>query len=908
MSASNTILQTKLHRPPVTYDVLVRSRIVDLLEQNIDKPLSLIAAPAGYGKSMAASIWLEQTQTKYTWISIDEEQNDLRTFLLYLNAAIKKLYPSSMNEIEAILMAPELPPIKIISYAVINDLDRIKESFILVLDDYHLIHDTKVHQLINEIIQYPPECIHISLLTRIDPPLKLTPLLAKGRMIELRMTDLCFTEQEITDLYQQLLREELNHNIAKAFHDKTEGWIVGLRMALLNVEKSDDVERIIAHLNDIQYPIDQYLIEEVMLKQPENIRKLLLDTSLLDRFCADLIEIIEYDKDDNALTGEAFMKWLVSSNLFIISLDDEREWNRYHHLIQRLLRFQLKKHRSKNEISTLNHRFSRWFEEHGFIQESIKHMIAAKHLDEACSIIERHRMDRLDDDRWYEVQKWLEVVPVEKKLRSPGLLLSEGWSAYENFQLDKLSGLLDRVKVLFGEQEKDKALLGEYYLIYGLVTYWNGNGEAAIENLQKALELLPNKRKLAMGMLHLHIALARGTIGKAELAIKDLRRLLEKEPGSAIYNTRLMSGLFYVYQFKGELSESRIEAQRVQYASKANNLMYTEAMGVCMEGCSCFNSFKLKDALRLFTIALDQRYILHRGVALDAIAGLAITHQLLHQSSEADRVLEILEDFERENNFGGNLLITNSCRTRLAILRGDIIQLPDWENVEIPEPSYAGFFIWLEIPMITQIKALIAQGTSESMKKAEDLIERVLKVSNKYHLIIQTIDILILKSCFLRKQGMKEDAKQVLIDVIELAEKGDCIRPFIEAGAEIFDLISDLRKTDGHQLFIDRLLIKIEHYLKNNSQYVSKELNVITPSKEKLNPIDSISVRERDVIKLLRKGFRNKEIAGQLFVSEGTVKKHIYNVFQKLGVNSRIELLNFLRNVGFYENEDENED
>jgi DNA-binding NarL/FixJ family response regulator len=155
---------------------------------------------------------------------------------------------------------------------------------------------------------------------------------------------------------------------------------------------------------------------------------------------------------------------------------------------------------------------------------------------------------------------------------------------------------------------------------------------------------------------------------------------------------------------------------------------------------------------------------------------------------------------------------------------------------------------------------------------------------------------------------MKEDAKQVLIDVIELAEKGDCIRPFIEAGAEIFDLISDLRKTDGHQLFIDRLLIKIEHYLKNNSQYVSKELNVITPSKEKLNPIDSISVRERDVIKLLRKGFRNKEIAGQLFVSEGTVKKHIYNVFQKLGVNSRIELLNFLRNVGFYENEDENED
>ena len=271
-----SILQTKLHRPLVTEDIIHRSRIVEVLHKNVHKPFSLISAPAGYGKSMAVSQWLEQTPQLYTWLSLDEEHNDLRVFLLYLQAAIEKLFPGALVQTGPLLQANELPQLKTLSYAVINDLDRIEQDFIVVLDDYHRIKDKDIHHILDDLIHYPPEHMHLSMITRIDPPLRIDSLLAHERMTDLRMSDLSFTSKEISDLFLNLNHWSLGEETAEAIAEKTEGWIVSLRMAFYGIENQEEASNILSGMKGEGYALSLYLINEVISKQPEEVRGLLL--------------------------------------------------------------------------------------------------------------------------------------------------------------------------------------------------------------------------------------------------------------------------------------------------------------------------------------------------------------------------------------------------------------------------------------------------------------------------------------------------------------------------------------------------------------------------------------------------------------------------------------------------------
>ena len=396
-----SILQTKLHRPLVTEDIIQRARIVELLQKNVHKPFSLISAPAGYGKSMAVSQWLEHTPQLYTWLSLDEEHNDLRVFLLYLQAAIEKLFPGALEQTGPLLQANELPMLKTLSYAVINDLDGIEQDFIVVLDDYHRIRDKNIHQILDELIRYPPEHMHLSMITRTDPPLRIESLLANGRMTELRMSDLSFTSKEISDLFLNLNHWSLGEETAEAIADKTEGWIVSLRMAFYGIENQEDASHIISGLKGEGYALSLYLINEVISKQPEEVRDLLLKASILDRFCPRLIDAIGINEEGevNAGSGINFVKWLIKSNLFIIPLDDHQIWFRYHHLIRDLLLASLKKQATEQEVSHLHVLASQWFEQQGFIEESIQHMLDAGNPEAACDIIKRNRWTELNADK-----------------------------------------------------------------------------------------------------------------------------------------------------------------------------------------------------------------------------------------------------------------------------------------------------------------------------------------------------------------------------------------------------------------------------------------------------------------------------------------------------------------------------
>lgn len=895
---NSTVLQTKLHRPPVTDDVLIRSRIIQTFESKKELPFSLISAPAGFGKSMAVSQWLDQTDNLYAWVSLDDDHNDLRTFLNYLKSAIEKIFPNVLEELSSYLSGGILPPIKILSYAVINDLDTIQQNFILAFDDYHKITNQQIHEFVSMLLTYPPEHMHFCMITRIDPPLNLNKLMANNRMHEVRMSDLSFTNDEISELFLKLNKNDLNPEMAQAFFNRTEGWIVSLRMAFLNVQKSEDVAKVLNALKGDSYSLSFYLLEEVLKKQPKEIQNKLLKTAVLNRFNGDLIDaIIDTDSaEENKLTGHQFIEWLIKGNLFIIPLDDERKWFRFHHLIQELLKNWLKKDLGEDQIKEIHENAGSWFAEHQFIEEAIAHKLKASNPKGACEIIEKNRMTELENDNWVTVQKWLQLVPESHRANSPNILLAEAWVAYQNFQLEKMDVILKQVFSILDTEAKNEEALGEAHLLSGMLIVLVGNGVLALDHLDKADHFLPTNYKLITGTLYLHQALGRSMIGQKEEALVKLKQQIAVNHKSPIYVTRLLGGLFYVNQFAAHLPCAIEGAKRAQNASRKYDMVYTNAMSACLEGTALFSAFKLEEALKIFEQVVEYRFSLHVGTALDAIAAKTITHQLLQQPAEADKSLKLLEDFEKVNSTSGNLVITSSCSARLSLMRGEISSAVAWEKSVQEKPCFANTFVWVEVPMLTQIRVLLVKNKEDSLVKASSLLDEFLKVTQSHHLYNQVIEAKVLKTVMFQKQNKTEEALKVLEDAVLLAKPGQYIRPFIEIGIEMKALLKKLPKNELIQGFINELLECYPSQNNSNQAVINKfQLN----SKGDFKSL--ITIRETEIIQMLAKGLRNKEIADTIFVAEGTVKKHIYNICQKWNVNSRIHLLKIARELGLIE-------
>ena len=357
-------LRTKLHRPPVAEDHLHRRHLLERLNKRIHRPLTLVSAPAGYGKSTLLSCWLEGSEIPAAWLSLDDTDNDLHLFLSYLLAAVQTVSPAAGKKIQAMLNAPELPPHSILNNILINELDQIEQAFIICLDDYHVIQNTAIHDLFIEILKHPPQAMHLVLASRMDPPLPLASLRARGEMTEIRVQDLRFSLTEVAEFLNKMMGRKLGESIVALMNRKTEGWVTGLRLAALSLRHREDLNEVLTDLpNDHRYVLD-YMAAEVLSQQPPAIQECLLKTSILNRISAPLCQTIcatAKETGTDKVTGYTFLDWLIQANLFLIPLDDERRWFRYHHLFQELLVRHLKRRFSPDEIVTFHREAGKWF-------------------------------------------------------------------------------------------------------------------------------------------------------------------------------------------------------------------------------------------------------------------------------------------------------------------------------------------------------------------------------------------------------------------------------------------------------------------------------------------------------------------------------------------------------------------
>ena len=902
------ILRTKLHRPSLSEDLILRTEIIQQLENNRSKPLTLVSAGAGYGKSISVSQWLENIECLHGWLSLDEEQNDLRIFLNYLVAAAENVAPGMLKEIRSFLQAAELPPLSLISQTLINELDAIDQEFILVLDDYHRIEQEQIHDLLNELLRFPPENMQLVLVTRRDPPLNLTNLRAHGRINEIRINQLRFNKEEIHTLFQKLYGMSLDTEITEMLFKKTEGWIAGMRLAALLVSEPEDIERLLASMKGDSRMISDFLVEEVLLKQPPHIQIYLLNTSILDRFCAELVEEINtvgVPDQEKKISGSDFINWLLKSNLFIVPLDDEEKWYRYHHLFQNLLKNQLNRHRNSDEIAELHSRASEWFERQGFIDDGIRQALAAGKSVKAAEIIERHRKTEMNQDRWYVITRWLDMLPEEIAQQRIAIMLAQVFSLFEKFRLLEMIPILDQIEAKLLTEKSEPSLEGEAKFYRGYISiYLHGDGKGAVKLLQEAKEQVPESDEMIRGEIELYLAMARQMTGEGELAIKSLEKKIrmENSPSAMIYS-RLLGGLVFLHMHLGNLERAYSAARRLAKFGKQENLAYVETFAQYIAGNVNLHLFDLEQALKDFSSAIERKDFVNAKISVDIIAGLSLTCQFLGRTDQAMEIMERLVEFTEKTGESVHITVAESCKNRLLFMQGELKKTIEWARIFETDTHVPSMNFWLEIPVITQSRILIVAGTNDDAVRALGLLDSLGKQVDKLHNTNQKIEILVLQSVALEKLGRADEALTVLEEVVLLAEPGGWIRPFIEAGPGMSNMLTQLLEKDIARDYIEKLLDVFE---KAGAQKIDQPVTA-APSKPvlqaeglRVGEFEVLTHREQEVLTYLAKGYRNKEIASELFLSTETIKRHLYNIFQKLNVHSRVQAIAKSRELGLF--------
>ena len=899
IAAERAVISSKLHRPPMPADHVTRPRLLAALDEGRQRPLTLISAPAGYGKSILASCWLETWGGSTAWLSLDAHDDDLHSFLFYLLAAIETMFPDAVPKTSALANASDQPKLPVLAASLLNELGRIEQDFILALDDLHLLRDASVYQLLGEVIQHLPSRMHLVLIGRRDPFLPIANLRARGQVTEIRTTDLRFRSTETAAYLRQIYDTETDDAVAAAWTEKTEGWITGLRLATLAIRHQGD-SRVLSDQKDSNHYAREYLFEEVFTNQPPQIRHWLARTSILDRFCPELCEAVigkAAMSASDALDGWQFITRLKDNNLFLINLDSENHWFRYHHMFQQLLHNQLKRRQSPEEITVLHHRASRWFEHQGLIGEAIRHALRGDDPVGAAQLVERNRQAALNADQWSLLDKWLASLPEDIRQARPEILLATAWVAYARFRVPEIQALLERIGTLVDQDTVSPIVSGEMNLFHSFLACLQGQATTCLAFAQKALDQLPVECEAGRADAEIYLGLGYQMVGQKDNAIRTMKDKLRRHPRRAgRFLTRLHATIAFVHLLSGELRQAEEAAIQLKSEATKSTLHFAELWGYFLQGCCAFQTLDLEAADRHLGYVAENRYTSHTMAAINALAGRALVQQAMGQADRADDSVRELRTFAMETNDPQNLVIAESCQARLFLLRGDPKPAIRWlQTCDVPH-NPASMLFFLEIPSITQTRALIAAGSDDQLKDAETKLSALWEAALSLHNVYQMIDIGVLRSLVLSKMACRDEAFAVLGQVVTLAAPGGWIRPFVEAGAPLTVLLQQLRQKDVADDDVNELLSAIGDGEALISTPVSGAL-----SKQAVTPqplVEPLTNRELDILELLAQRLQNKEIADQLCVSTETVKSHLKNIYQKLDTGNRREAVQKARRLG----------
>ncbi|MFC1996515.1 hypothetical protein ACFLXI_02770 [Chloroflexota bacterium] len=521
------LLATKLYVPSPSPDLVPRVRLNEQLNTGLSRKLTLVSAPAGFGKTTLLSAWIQEVRSvmPVAWLSLENADDDLTRFLTYFVAALQTIESNIGQKILAAFQSPGLPNSEIVLTTLINEIAEYHGDLVLILDDYHMIESKSIGQALNFILEHLPGNMHLVISTRVDPPLPLARLRARGQMTELRTTNLRFTSDEITVFLNQVMNLGLSAEDIAALESRTEGWISGLQLAALSLQDKDDVTGFIRSFTGSHHHILNYLLEEVLNQQSPDVQSFLLQTSILKRLTGPLCDAVCTD-ETGPDSGQSTLERLTNSNLFIVPLDDERRWYRYHHLFADLLQARLKR-LQPGLMNTLHLRAVEWFDENGFITEAVNHAFSASDYDRAASIIERVASGTLLQGRLTTILGWLDTLPYGILDARPRLRFYHAWSlaiAGQPKIADKI--LLDARSSLETKpvSPENLALRGELAALRTGIIIYHNNPDEIIQEATEAFTYLPEDNVISRSRVYMALGTAYAYKDEMQKALETYER------------------------------------------------------------------------------------------------------------------------------------------------------------------------------------------------------------------------------------------------------------------------------------------------------------------------------------------------------------------------------------------------
>ena len=908
------VLATKLNIPPPRRNILPRPRLDDALSAGLEGALTLVSAPAGYGKSTLVSNWLRASEGHCAWLSLDEGDNDPVRFLTYLLAAFQRVDPSLGKELSGFLQMMPLPPTDVLLGELIGGLAGLSYDVILVLDDFHAVYTEAIQDAVSFLLERRPDNFHIILISRTDPLFPLSRLRSQGQLVEIRSRDLCFNRDEITQLLNQISDLNLTRGQIDDLETRTEGWIAGLQLLVHSMQGRPDVNNFIADFTGSHRYITDYLMEEVLRRQTEPVRNFLLQTSLLDRMCSPLCEAVLGGGEVNVQAGQAdfpptigdapaalhayqsILEYLEHANLFVVPLDDRRQWYRYHHLFSDVLRNRLVD-TAPQRIVPIHQKAAQWFQANGFPEEALKHRIASGDLDGAARFIAQNASLMLSSGEIATLLSWVEKLP-------PELIHAHPWLCVHYATALMLIGQIPAVEPLFRTAEANiekidpserRALLGDMAAMRSHIASRSGDVPLTIRLAQQALEDLPAEDltvrsvvAYTLGNAHL---LDRNAAGAAE-AFSDAVRM-GKAAGNIYIAVAAISSLSNLHFAQGRLHAASDLYQQSEILASQHGHLKSRMLdyGTVWQANLLREQNNLQAVLQ---ILLEHIRLCELWRSTDAIVisstVLARTHQALGNSQAAFEVIrqaqELVDHYLIDTSTLYNFL---ACQAWLWIVNGNLAEaergLAGWP---VPPGGVPGLLD--DLHRTTLARLMLAQGRAP---QALALLQALEDITRSAGFNGQLIGLLVLKALALRDGQDFPSAHAALEEALELAAPEGYVRIFLDEGRPMRELllqVSRKTKSPAVRSYVDMLLKEaVPHHP------VPADL---PPQWEQSLLVEPLTEREIEVLTLLASGLSNQEIAQKLVIEVSTVKRHISNIFDKLGVQSRTQAVSRGREVG----------
>ena len=852
--------------------------------------------------------WIQKLDRPSAWISLDEGDNDPVRLCAYVLAALQRIEPGIGERSQAMLQAPQPPPQDLLLTCLVNDVAGAERPFILVLDDYHLIEAPAIHEAITFLLDHLPPQMHLALTSRADPPLPLALLRGRGQLSELYAADLRFSPDEAAAFLNEVMGLDLPGEQVAALERRTEGWITGLQLAALSIRGREDVSGFITAFTGSQRFVLDYLTEEVLDQQSEEIKEFLLQTAILDRMTGSLCDAVRFGEAETPSStagtsvrfgvaetpgstagtaaqfdpatvrradSQSILETLDAGNLFIVPLDEERLWYRYHRLFADLLRQRL--HREWGSlVPELHRRASDWYEQNGFDPEAVGHALEAGDTERAADLIEWTAWTTLIRGEVGTLQDWLDRLPDELTQSRPQLGILYAWAMALSGESEKIEPYLQGLDL--------QQVPGEAAAIRAYVASIHEETPQATEFAQQVFEHLPESKWFSRGMAAVVLGNAPLVGGDPATAIQALTEAIRlSEAAGRTYLAVFERGMLgEALHMQGRLHEAaEIERQALQLASRTGGRPAPFA-GFAQIGLSRLH-YEWDD--------LDgASHNAEKGIETVKLGGLVeaipVGHFILAQvhlaRGELDQAIRTMAEAERAAQRCGNPYViarVAAWRTQLRMTHRDRLPATDWQDQYLPDTD-GGTDYLRELVHLAKARELMANALADlpnqraRVGEALDLLQRQLEAARAAGRVGNTLTILILQALAFQMGGDEDQALSALERALTLGEPEGYVRTFVDEGEPMVRLLRRALARGIAPSYVGKLLAAS-----------GETAQPAHPAAQTL--VEPLTERESEVLRLLAAGLSNREIAEELVVAVSTVKSHVNHIYGKLGVKSR---------------------